>query len=65
MWGAGLANGVKEDATLSVEKEPEEDPGAATACVWDWTAFKGYVRSARRDYAFNRKKDLAKSLCGD
>ena len=68
VWGAGVEKKNKEDAGVAmvgVEKEKEKDIGAATACVWDWKALKGYVESAKRDYAFNRKKDLVNSLCGD
>ena len=53
IWRAGGGDGDDQDA------------GAATACVWDWKSLKVYVERARRDYAFNRKKDLARVLCGD
>jgi len=43
----------------------EQNAGAPMACVWDWNVLKGYVESARRDYAFNESKDLAKPLCGN
>lgn len=42
--------------------EQENDAGAQTACVWDWELLKEYLERARRDYAFNRKKDLEKAM---
>ncbi|KAF8422242.1 hypothetical protein EV426DRAFT_606669 [Tirmania nivea] len=54
VWGEGVE-----------KKKAEKDAAGGTACVWDWKAFYGYVESARRDYAFNRKKDLVTILCRD
>lgn len=66
--GGGLdemKEGDARAASVGVEKEKKKGAGAAAACVWDWKALKGYVESARRDYAFNRKNHIAKKLCGD
>ena len=43
------------------EPRKENDVGY----VWDWNVWNLYVESAKREYAFNRKQDLAKELYGD
>ncbi|KAF8446751.1 hypothetical protein BGX38DRAFT_1270909 [Terfezia claveryi] len=55
------------DVWGAVVEKTKEGKGAmeTTACVWDWKVLHEYVENARRDYAFNRKKDLVIKLCGD